>query len=274
MAGVYLNGRFVPAAEASVSVHDRGFLFGDAVYEVIPVYARRAFRLEAHLARLACSLQSAAIEAPPVHWTKVLPRLLEDVGDGEHSIYIQITRGVGRDRDAAVFDGLQPTVFASVSPVHVDRTLLRAGIRVALLEDIRWQHCEIKTTSLLGNLLLRRQAQHLGAAEALIHRDGEITEGSSSNAFFVLGGELFTAVADRRILRGITRDVVIELAAQCGIALHQQALPLEKLAHASEAFICSSVREVVPVTHIDDRKVGDGKDHFLVAPEERRQGPS
>lgn len=257
---VFLNGSFVPARAARVSVFDRGFLFGDAAYEVIPVYRGRAFCFEQHLARLARSLRELDITVAMQlsHWQTIVDELLRDSGPADVSIYIQVSRGAGENRDAAAFAGLEPTVLVSVAPVSVDRTLLRAGVRTALLEDIRWHNCHIKATALLGNILLRKQAQERGAMEALLHRDGVLTEGSSSNSFFVVDGEIRTAPADHRILRGITRDVVIGLARDCGMMLREEAVSLAELAAASEAFICSSIREVVPVTHIDEQMIGRG----------------
>ena len=193
---VYLDGRFVAAAEAKVSAFDRGFLFGDAAYEVIPVYGGRVFRPAQHLARLGASLAELGI-APPhdeAGWNAIIARLLAQAGPGEQSLYIQVSRGADAGRDAA-----------------------------------------------------------------LLVRDGELTEGSSSNVFAVLDGELRTAPADRRILRGITRDVVLELAAGCGIPVVERAPALGEVARAGEIFICSSTREIVPVTRLDGRAVGDGE---------------
>ena len=258
---VYLDGRFVAAAEAKVSVFDRGFLFGDAAYEVIPVYGGRVFRPAQHLGRLGASLAELGI-APPhdeAGWNAIIARLLAQAGPGEQSLYIQVSRGADAGRDAARFAGLTPTVFAMLEPVALDRAALRRGISAVLLEDTRWHNCHVKSTSLLGNLLLRRRALESGAAEALLVRDGELTEGSSSNVFAVLDGALRTAPADRRILRGITRDVVLELAAGCGIPVVERALALGEVARAGEMFICSSTREIVPVTRLDRSAVGDGE---------------
>lgn len=258
---VYLDGRFVAAAEAKVSAFDRGFLFGDAAYEVIPVYGGRVFRPAQHLARLGASLAELGI-APPhdeAGWNAIIARLLAEAGPGEQSLYIQVSRGADAGRDAARFAGLTPTVFVMLEPVALDRAALRRGIAAVLLEDTRWHNCHVKSTSLLGNLLLRRRALESGAAEALLVRDGELTEGSSSNVFAVLDGELRTAPADRRILRGITRDVVLELAAGCGIPVVERAPALGEVARAGEIFICSSTREIVPVTRLDGRAVGDGE---------------
>jgi len=261
-ATVYLDGHYLPAAEARVSVFDRGFLFGDAAYEVIPVYGGRAFRPERHLERLSASLDALGMASPlsARAWQAIIARLLAmSAPEPEQSLYIHVSRGADEGREAARFDGLRPTVLVTLSPVDADRTRLRAGIRAVLLEDTRWQNCHVKSTSLLGNLLLRRQALAVGAAEALLHRDGELTEGTSSNAFAVLDGVLRSAPADRRILRGITRDVVIELAAGCGIAFAERALAIAEISRAEELFICSSTRELVPVTVLEGRPVGDGR---------------
>jgi D-alanine transaminase len=259
-ATVYLDGRFLASAEAKVSVFDRGFLFGDAAYEVIPVYGGRVFRPAQHFERLRASLGVLGMESPldDAGWEAVIAQLLAGAGPGEQSVYVHVSRGVDEGREAVHFAGLRPTVLVTVSPVTLDRAALRRGIRAVLLEDTRWHNCHVKSTSLLGNLLLRRRALESGAAEALLHRDGELTEGTSSNVFAVLGGVLRTAPADRRILRGITRDVVVELAGSCGIALEERALGVTEAAQAEELFICSSTREIVPVTGLDGRTVGDG----------------
>ncbi|MBK6288532.1 MAG: aminotransferase class IV [Pseudomonadales bacterium] len=261
MATVYLDGNFLDDSEAKVSIHDRGFLFGDAVYEVVPVYRGNPFRLARHLDRLRESLAAVAIDCPlgDGEWATIIARLLAEAHGHEYSVYIQVTRGVGVGRDATRTQGLRPTVLVSISPVSIDRTLLASGIRAALLEDIRWHHCRIKATALLGNVLLRREALQRGAAEALLIRDGELTEGSSSNVFAVLDGVLRTAPPDERILRGITREVIIELACACGIDVREQAVSAAQLASVQELFICSSVREVVPVIQIDANAVGDAR---------------
>lgn len=260
-ATVYLDGHFVAAAEAKVSIFDRGFLFGDAAYELIPVYGGRVFRPEQHFERLRASLAVLGLESPfdAAGWQAIIARLLADAGPQEHSVYIHVSRGVDEGREAVHFSGLRPTVLVMLSPVTADRAQLRRGIGAVLLEDTRWHHCHVKSTSLLGNLLLRRQALEAGATEALLHRDGELTEGTSSNAFAVVDGTLRTAPADRRILRGITRDVVIELAAACGIDLEERAVRVAEVPRAGEIFICSSTREIVPVTRLDGRAVGDGR---------------
>jgi len=256
-AMIYLDGRYMAASEARVPIFDRGFLFGDAVYEVIPVYGGRVFRHEQHLARLRASL--AVLDIPCPHadsaWLGIFATLLDAAPAAEQSIYVHISRGVDAGREATHFIGLRPTVLVTVSPVTLDRAGLRNGIAAVLLEDTRWHNCHVKSTSLLGNLLLRREAVLHAAAEALLHRDGELTEGTSSNVFGVLDGALWTAPADRRILRGITRDVVIELAVQAGLVVHEQCISLSQLQQVEELFICSSVREIVPVTSLDGRTV-------------------
>lgn len=261
MATVYLDGNFLDDSEAKVSIHDRGFLFGDAVYEVVPVYRGNPFRLARHLDRLRESLAAVAIGCPlpDEEWAAIIAELLVGARGHEHSVYIQITRGVGAGRDATQAQGLRPTVLVSLADVSIDRALLSSGIHAALFEDTRWHHCRIKATSLLGSVLLRCEAVQRGAAEALLVRDGELTEGNSSNVFAVLDGVLRTAPPDQRILRGITREVVIDLARGCGIEVREQAVPVAQLASVQELFICSSVREVVPVTQVDAHAVGDAR---------------
>jgi len=259
MSTIYLNGRFVPAEQATISVMDRGFLFGDSVYEVIPVFGGRCFRLAEHLARLDYSLRETRIAAPMDHaaWTALLERLIELHGGGDQSVYLQVTRGVYAQREHA-FPGEQaPTVLAMTRPLAAAPSLPEP-VACITLEDIRWSRCDIKTTSLLGNVLMTQQALEAGADEAILLRDGCVWEGASSNVFAVLGEVLYTAPKGHHILGGITRDLVVELARQHGLDCREQALDAAELARADEIWLSSSARELTPVTRLNGRPVGAG----------------
>ncbi len=265
----YLNGAYLPLDQACVSVMDRGFLFGDGVYEVIPAYGRRLFRLAAHLARLENSLHAIRIDPPVAYdeWRKILERLVDENPGEDQSVYLQVTRGVFPKRDHA-FAGqpVQPTVFAMSTPIpEPDPALAEQGIAAVTLDDIRWSYCHIKAVTLLPNALLRQEAVDAGAGEAILIRDGEATEGAASNLFIVRSGRLITPPKSPRLLPGITRDLVLELARAHGIPSEEAAIPVEALREADEIWVTSSTREIVPVTRLDGEPVGDGRPGPLFA---------
>lgn len=259
---VYLNGAFMAAAEARVSVLDRGFLLGDGVYEVIPVYGRRAFRLPQHLQRLQYSLSQTRIPNPlnELQWQEVIEQLIAaNVGE-DQSLYLQITRGVAAKRDHAFPDPVHPTVFMMSTALQApDPALLERGVAAVTRDDIRWQRCDIKAITLLANLLLRQEAIDEGAAEAIMVRHGEASEGAASNLFVVRGGVLITPPKGPQLLPGITRDLVLELAQQHGIPLQERPLQAAELPQADEIWLTSSTREILPVVHLDGRPVGGGR---------------
>ena len=258
---VYLNGEFMPPERAMVSAFDRGFVFGDGVYEVIPVFGRRLFRLPHHLARLSHSLTEVRLPNPlsARQWEEVLTRLIEAIPADDQSVYLQITRGPA-PRDHAFPADVQPTVFAYTQPSKpAAPEVLAQGISTVTVADIRWLRCDIKATALLANAMLRQQAADRGAVEALLIRDGMVTEGAASNIFVVRGGALYTAPNGPFILPGITRDLVLELAHAHAIPAHEQSLPESALFDAEEIWITSSMREILPVTRLNDRAVGSGK---------------
>ncbi|BBL76898.1 D-amino acid aminotransferase [Methylomagnum ishizawai] len=256
MALVYLNGEYLPLDQAKVPVLDRGFLFGDGVYEVIPVYGGRPFRLEEHLRRLGQSLAGIRMAQPlsDGEWAAIFERLID--GPGDQYIYLQVTRGVADKRDHAIPARIRPTVFAMVSPIA---PIPLDGIKAVTLDDIRWQCCHIKATTLLANVLLRQDAVDRGAAEAILVRDGFATEGAASNLFIVQDGSVVTPPKGHDILPGITRDLVLELARQHGLATQERRIRLEELKAAAEIWLTSSTREVLAVTELDGAKVGDGQ---------------
>jgi D-alanine transaminase len=261
MREVYLNGEYLPLEEARVSVLDRGFLFGDGVYEVIPVFGGHPFRLAQHLERLENSLQSIHIKNPlqPDDWARIFAHLTGSTPDLEQMIYLQVTRGVEPVRNHLFPQGVAPTVFVMAwNAKPRDPDISRKGISAVVLEDNRWQRCDIKATALLGNVLLRQEAEDAGADEAILIRDGLVTEGSSTNPFAVQGDEILTPPKSNLLLPGVTRDLVLELARGAGLACAERHITRDELETADEIWICSSSREVQPVTRLDNKPVGDG----------------
>ena len=260
LAQVYLNGEFLPPDQARVSVFDRGFIFGDGVYEVIPVFGGRLFRLPHHLSRLDASLSAIRLRNPhnQQEWNDIFTRLLA-AGSGDQSIYLQITRGVA-PRDHAFPPNITPTVFAYAQPLkYSPPEQLAQGVVAVTAADIRWQRCDIKAIALLANALLRQQAIDQGAVEAILVRDGIVTEGAASNIFVVKNGRLVTPPKGPFILPGITRDLVVEIARARGIPCDELPVKIEALTSADEVWLTSSTKEILPITRIDGKPVGDGK---------------
>jgi len=254
---VYLNGEYLPLSEAKVSVLDRGFLFGDGVYEVIPSYSGSLFRIQDHLIRLQTSLERIRLEISYSleQWLEILTPLLDKAKD--QSIYLQITRGVAPKRDHAFPKAIQPTIFASCSDIHPISDIEK-GVKAITMEDNRWEMCNVKATTLLANVLMKQDAIEQGAAEAILHKQGYVTEGATSNLFAVFDGVLTTPKKSTDILPGITRQVILELAKNNGIPVNEDVFSLDALRAASEIWITSSTREIVPVVTLDSKKVGDG----------------
>ncbi|GAB4259971.1 MAG: D-amino acid aminotransferase [Methylomicrobium sp.] len=255
---VYLNGQYLPLDNAKVSVLDRGFLFGDGVYEVIPAYAGRLFRLPEHIDRLEASLNGIRLQSPypREQWQEILQPLLEPGQD--QYIYLQITRGTAPKRDHAFPEKVEPTVFAMCSPI-VPLNGRDSGVKAITLDDTRWSFCHIKAITLLANILLRQTAVDRGCAEAILVKDGYVTEGAASNIFAVLDGVLVTPPKGEDILPGITRDVILEIAKANGIAYSEDILSLDALKMADEIWLTSSTREIIPVVELDSAPVADGK---------------
>lgn len=261
MSDVYLNGDFVPLQEARVSVMDRGFLFGDGVYEVIPVYGGCLFRLAQHLERLDNSLHSIRMQNPlePGAWEQIFARLIGAAPDADQLIYLQVTRGLDPARNHLFPTGVEPTVFVMAwNAKPRDPAIAEQGVAAVVLEDNRWHRCDIKATALLGNVLLRQEAEDAGASEAILIRDGLVTEGSSTNPFVVQGGEILTPPRSDLLLRGVTRDLVLELARGAGMPCAERQITRDELETADEIWISSSSREVQPVTRLDGKPVGEG----------------
>jgi len=253
---VYLNGNFLPLSEAKVSVMDRGFLFGDGVYEVIPVYGGQPLRLAEHLVRLANSLAAIRMQPPLTaeDWSAIFGRLIQ--GSHDQSIYLQVTRGAAPKRDHAIPPDIEPTVFAMCTPIA---PLPTEGIRAVTVNDIRWLRCDIKAITLLANVLLKQEAIDAGTTEAVLIRDGFAVEGAASNLFALIDGTLVTPTKGRELLPGVTRDLVLELALEHGVAAVERPITLTELNVAREIWLTSSTREIMPVIELDGRPVGTGE---------------
>jgi D-alanine transaminase len=258
---VWLDGRLLPLAEARVSPLDRGFLFGDAVYEVLPVYDGRAYRLDAHLERLNRSLKE--IRMPPVMdraaWLAAFGALVHGNGGGDLLLYVQVTRGVEAERNHVPRPGTRPTVLAFVSPLPVTPAAsIEHGTAAITATDLRWGRCDIKATSLLANVLLRWQAADAGTTEAILLRDGWLTEGSTSSAHVVRSGRLLTPPQTHAILPGTTRGVVFDLIAREGIASERRPVSEAELRGADEIIIASAGGGIRAVTTLDGAAIGGG----------------
>lgn len=258
---VYLNGEYLPLSEAKVPVLDRGFIFGDGVYEVIPAYAGQLFRLDEHLQRLQNSLSAVRIPNPypDAQWQEVLNTLLAKNPAEDSSIYLQITRGVAK-RDHAFPANATPTVFAMSNPLTTtDEKSFNQGIAAITLDDIRWQYCNIKAIALLPNILMRQTAIDAGATEAILIRDDEVTEGAASNVFIVSHGVIKTPPKSARLLPGVTRDLVVELAHVEQLPMQEVNFSKDELLAADEIWISSSMKEIMPVLKLNDHPVGGGQ---------------
>ena len=260
MSTVYLNGRFIPLEQATVSVLDRGFNFADGVYEIIPVFSGRPFRLPEHLERLENSLSgiSLSLDYDGRKWRSVLDELLNlNRVSGDSTVYIQVTRGAA-ERNHFYQSGYTPTVFVMCKPLSgLDVSM---GISAILHEDIRWEYCHIKSVALLPNVLLKQYARDKdGSHEAILSRDGYVTEGAASNVFIVLDNTVRTPPKSNRLLPGITRDLVVELIGKTGDPCLEVPVSEKELLHADEIWITSSTLGIAPVVRLDARPVGGGK---------------
>jgi D-alanine transaminase len=258
---VFLNGKFLPIEEAKVPVLDRGFIFGDGVYELVPVYSRVPFRLDEHLARLERSLAETRIRNPytRAQWRELIYRLVDAQSFDDQGLYFQVTRGVAK-RDHAFPKDLEPTVFMMSNPlVTPPRELVQKGAAAVTAQDNRWLRCDIKSISLIGNCLLRQLSAGEGAAETILFREGKLTEASASNVFVVKRGVILSPPKSSLILPGITYDVVVELALANGLPLELRDVTEPEVRSADEIWVSSSSKEVLPVVSLDALPVGDGR---------------
>jgi D-alanine transaminase len=258
---IYLNGEFMPIEQAKIPVLDRGFIFGDGVYEVIPVYSRRPFRLPEHLARLQASLDAISIENPHTNdkWRELIERIVAANPWQDQGVYLQVTRGVA-PREHTFARGVKPTVFIMANPlVTPSPEVVKKGGAAIVLPDFRWLRCDIKTISLLGNCMLRTEAADRGCTEAILVRDGFLTEASASNVFIVKDGTVLVPPKSHLMLPGITYDVVLELLAANDVAHAVRPVTEAELRGADEIWVTSSSREVMAITTLDGRPVGHGE---------------
>ena len=257
----FLNGEYQPLDECKVSVLDRGFIFGDGIYELLPVYANKPFYLEQHLQRLLRSMAEIRIENPYVlnEWKTLIQNLIEQAEHGDLAIYVQVTRGVAPRDHVFPKDG-QATVFAMANPLPpLLHDQLQNGVELITCEDIRWQRCDIKVISLLANILAKQDAVLASAVEAIMVRENNALEGAASNLFIVRDGTVYTHPKDHLILPGITRDFVIELLGELNIECKQQTIPKDWLYSSDEVWITSSTKEVLAATKIDQKVIANGK---------------
>ncbi len=262
MSDLYLNGEYVPEAEAQVSVMDRGFLFGDGVYEVIPAYDGQLLRGDEHLQRLDASLASIRMDNPLDHqqWKTIFKHLLGLSPEPNQYLYLQVTRGAEPVRDHLIPAGIEPTVMAMARPIKARKPQFEEqGVAVVTRDDIRWSRCDIKSVALLAAVLMRQEAEDEGAQETILVRDGNALEGSSANLFIVSNGLIITPPKSRLLLAGITRGLILDLAREAGLRCSEQAVPAKALEGADEVWISSSTREVLPVTRLNGDQVGDGR---------------
>ena len=257
----YLNGEFCAIDSLRIPVLDRGFLFGDAVYEVVPVYQGMPFRNHQHYLRLSRSLQQIQMAAVMdfARWEALVKQLIERNSGGTMAIYAQVSRGADNGRNHIINNDLAPTVFAMATPMtNRSPEALSRGLRVITREDTRWGRCDIKSTSLLANILLYSEANALDAQECLLHRNGILTEGSTSSVFIVRDGKVYAPPYSYGILPGTTRDLVAELCEANNTPVSLAQITMEELGLADEIWLASSTRELLPVTRLDKAPVGDG----------------
>lgn len=259
---IFLNGKMLPIEEANISVLDRGFLMGDGIYEVIPAYGGELFRLDQHLLRLQRSLDNIRIKNPYTiaEWKKILIELVKQYDHQDQSVYLQVTRGVAPQRDHAFPDKVVPTIFAMCNPIApLSEQVMKNGIKAITLDDIRWKRCDIKAITLLANVMLRQQAHDEGAAEAILIKDGYALEGAASNLFIVKAGTIITPPKDNRLLAGVTRDLVLELAHQHTMDYEERPISQEELEQADEIWLTSSTKEILAVTTLNNHPVSQHK---------------
>ena len=258
---IYLNGKFLPIEQAYIPVLDRGFIFGDGIYEVIPVYSRKAFRLHEHLSRLQHSLDGIRLENPhsEEQWQNLIEQIIEQNEGDDQYLYLHITRGVAK-RDHAFPESIAPTVFIMSNPLATPpKELLTTGVAAISAQDNRWGRCDIKAISLLPNVLLRQLAVDAHTMETVLLRNGLLTEGAASNIFVVKNGILLAPPKDHRMLPGITYDVVLELAEANAIPFMVREVSEIELRTAEEVMLTSSTKEILPITRLDGEPIGDAR---------------
>jgi D-alanine transaminase len=258
----YLNGEFIPLREARISPLDRGFLYSDGVYEVMPVYGGRGFRFEAHAARLTSSLSGIKMKDPHTRseWRDILSTLITRNGGGDQYIYWQVTRGAEFGRNHAPLPDIPRTIFAFCAPLPATSpAVLENGVACVTAQDTRWAQCDIKSVSLLANVLLRQLASDANAAETILLRDGQLMEASASAVHVLIGGVIVSPPNSRKILPSTTRSAMEEVAVRAGVQYRAAPVTEEQLRSADEVWLSAATREVQPVTRLDGKPVGTGK---------------
>jgi D-alanine transaminase len=257
----YLNGEYLPLGDAKISVLDRGFIFGDGVYEVVPAYNRKPFCMEEHLARLKRSLDALSIPNPhsDEEWKRIILRLIEQHPANDQFVYFQVTRGVAK-RDHAFPKDVKPTLFAMTSPFAPPAgETLEKGVSVITTIDNRWLRCEIKSVALLGNVLKRQEAVEAGVIEVVMFRDGMLTEGSATNIYAVIGGTVIAPPRDNKILAGIRYGLMARLCEAAGVPYEVRPVTKAEFLAADEMLMSSATKEVLPITTCDEQPVHGGK---------------
>jgi D-alanine transaminase len=259
---VYLNGALTPLSEAKIPVLDRGFIFGDGIYEVIPIYQGRMFRAEQHMARLERSLAAIRIANPHTRgqWMELIGRVVTAHDAHDQMAYLQVTRGVAKRAHAFPKEAVTPTVFIMTNPLVLPSAEVRAkGVACVSMEDTRWLRCEIKSVSLLGNVLAAQHAADNDATEAIQFRDGFLTEASSSNVWVVKEGMLMGPPKDNLILEGIRYGLIEELCAARHIPFAARRISRAEVLAADEVLLSSATKEILPVARIDGQPIGNGE---------------
>jgi len=259
---VYLNGDILPITEAKISVLDRGFIFGDGIYEVVPVYGGKPFQMAGHLARLARSLAALRIPSPfdPAGWEALVRRLIAPGPQPDSVVYLQVTRGVAKRDHAFPPDPIVPTVFGMASPfARPTQGMREQGLTAITIDDERWLHCDIKSVSLLGNVLAKQRAVEAGVGEVIQFRDGFLTEGASCNIWVVRDGKLLAPPRNHLILEGIRYGLLAELAQEAGVPFEARPISRQEVQDADELLLSSATREVLPLVGLDGQPVGNGR---------------
>lgn len=266
MSIVFLNGAFMPMEDAKISPMDRGFLFGDGIYEVIPSYSGKLVGFGPHIKRMQSGLAALDIELQwdQQQWLQVCEQLIEKNGSGNLGIYLHVSRGADTKRFHAYSDGIQPTVFAyafEINPPPVADKSKVSGYRVTTAQDLRWQHCDIKSTALLGNVMHFQQSYAAGKNETILYNSAnQMTEGSACNAYIVKDGRVITPPLDNHILPGITRFMLLDILRKDGtIEVEERPVDMSEVFSADEVWLSSSSKDIVPVIEIDGKAVGDGQ---------------
>jgi D-alanine transaminase len=261
---VYLNGDYLPIEQAKISVLDRGFIFGDAVYEVWRLVGGKLFESDRHLKRLASGLKDVHITAPAesqkAKLHEISDRLVKENGlTGEGSLFLEMSRGVAPRAHQYPKPAVPPTVFLMASPFVPPEELRAKGAAVILIDDVRWKRCNVKTTQLLPNVMAKQEAFEHEALDAIFIRDGMVTETSHANVMAVVDGTVWTHPIDNSVLPGVTREVVLELARSAGIAVREEAMTVDAFRRANEVFLVGTLSDVMPIVKVDGKPVGDGK---------------